>query len=96
MSNSELLAIAKGRIIDAIEAQFAIHAMEPEDWEEMSAAISKALADTRTQLDELRAALEFYADQFCEFGKHHEGCGKYDSDICAGCVARKALGSTNG
>lgn len=44
-----------------------------------------------SEIERLRAALEWYADQMCELGTAHECCGKMDSTDCSGCVARKAL-----
>ena len=41
--------------------------------------------------DPLRAALEWYADQFCELGSSHECCGRMSDDECSGCRARAAL-----
>jgi hypothetical protein len=46
---SEAIARAERRIIDAIESQFDIHAMEPEDWAEMWVAIRRALAELAAQ-----------------------------------------------
>lgn len=43
------------------------------------------------EIDRLREALRWYADQMCEFGPHYEGCGKMTDDDCAGCKARAAL-----
>jgi hypothetical protein len=55
--------------------------------------LRRDIADTITRL---QAALQFYATQMCEFGKDNEGCGKYDSDVCAGCIAVAALRSSVG
>lgn len=41
--------------------------------------------------DELVAALEWYADEMCEYSAGFEGCGLLSSDDCAGCKARAAL-----
>jgi molecular chaperone GrpE (heat shock protein) len=54
---------------------------------EFSEKLDAALA----RVEALEEALEWYADQFCEFSKYHEGCGKHDDDTCAGCKARAAL-----
>lgn len=48
----------------------------------------KADADVFAAGLEMLSALEWYADQFCEFGTSNEGCGKFDSDVCSGCKAR--------
>ena len=50
-----------------------------------------SLAAKDAEIAALRAALTWYADQFCEFGTSNEGCGKFDDDVCAGCKARSAL-----
>ena len=56
---------------------------------------SRGLADGRNEsaahIEALAEVVEYYADTFCEFGRHNEGCGKYGPDICAGCYARTAL-----
>ncbi len=45
---------------------------------------------TRPSL-EMMQALEYYADTFCELGKHHECCGRMSKDECSGCFARAIL-----
>ena len=60
MSN-DLVERVERQIIDAIEAQFDIHSMDPEDWAEMSCAISNALkpvASLNAQLERMREALD--------------------------------------
>ena len=39
----------------------------------------------------MREALQWYADQFCEFGRDFEGCGKLDDDACSGCKSLAAI-----
>jgi hypothetical protein len=43
------------------------------------------------EIARLRAALKWYADQFCEYDASFDGCGKLSDDICSGCKARAAL-----
>lgn len=38
--------------------------------------------------NEARKILSWYANQFCEFGQLHEGCGKFTDENCSGCRAR--------
>lgn len=45
----------------------------------------------RAKLDRAKEALEYYADQLCEFSLESEGCGKFNDDSCAGCKARAVL-----
>jgi hypothetical protein len=45
----------------------------------------------RAREAKLRAALQWYAYEFCEFGYDFEGCGKIGDNLCAGCKARDAL-----
>jgi hypothetical protein len=47
-------------------------------------------ADAADLICELVKALEWYADQFCEYGDD-EGCGEYEDATCAGCRARAIL-----
>ena len=59
---------------------------------------SDACASVQKERDELRATLEWYADQMCEGwcdgdGKAAEGIG---ADNCAGCPARAALARYEG
>lgn len=42
-------------------------------------------------VEEAIGALEWYAEQFCEYGSSDDGCGKYGDDICSGCKARATL-----
>jgi hypothetical protein len=58
--NAGLSRDAERKIIGAIEAQFDIHAMEPEDWAEMHSAIRAALNTeaARSGEGELREALQ--------------------------------------
>ena len=50
-----------------------------------SGGVESALAE------EAIGALEWYAEQFCEYGSSDDGCGKYGDDICSGCKARATL-----
>lgn len=43
------------------------------------------------EVEALRAALKYYAHDFCELGEGHECCGRMTNEECSGCKARAAL-----
>jgi hypothetical protein len=49
VTTKERIDRAERQVIDAIEAQFDIHAMDPEDFAEMWVAISKALTELASE-----------------------------------------------
>jgi len=53
-------------------------------------ALTAARDRLTAEVERLRAALEFYADTFCE-GPAGPLCGKLDDTRCSGCKARAAL-----
>lgn len=53
-----------------------------------------ALEPSGDEVERLRAALQWYGDQFCELGASHECCGRLTADDCAGCFAHQALKGT--
>ena len=53
--------------------------------------VKQALEQIASEIVRLRAALEWYADHFCEYDTHFSGCGKLSDDACSGCKARAAL-----
>ena len=59
-----------------------------EGFDEGWAAAQKGAVD---EVEKLRAALKFYAHEYCELGEAFEGCGKLLVEQCGGCLARAAL-----
>lgn len=51
------------------------------------------IATLEAENTQLREALGYYADTFCELGEFNECCGKLRDDDCSGCKARAALAS---
>lgn len=47
-------------------------------------------------VEDLVEALKHYADLFCEFGQSNEGCGRFVTDVCAGCKARALVARATG
>ena len=47
------------------------------------------------EVERLREALNYYAEDFCELGAAHECCGRLTKWECSGCFARAALKGTS-